>query len=247
MKDPYVYKGTDILINRLNIKDAELLKQAEADITTQRLITVDDEIHLNTSCFEFEDIQKIHRYIFQDLYDWAGRFRTVNIVKPEKVLNGLSVEYSDRGFIQKDIIKALNKLNSIDWNTLTLDEKAKEFSKRIADIWKVHPFREGNTRTIVKFASQYAKENGFPLKEELFKNYSNYMRDALVLASVGKYSEYKYLEKIIKDAMEQGASKVYSTKKSLSDIRKEIVSYRARNEKETRLEEKLSKSSYMER
>ena len=204
MKDPYVYENTEILINKLNIRDEKVLLQAEADLTTQRLIDIDDEILSNKTQFDFKHIKKIHQYIFQDIYEWAGVPRTVNIAKPEEVLNGLSVEYTDKNFIEENMNKALVRLNEVDWKNLSLGMKSKEFTRRLADVWKVHPFREGNTRTIIKFSCQYAKTNGFPMKEELFKDYSNYVRKSLVLASIGEYAEYKYLERIIKDAIEQG-------------------------------------------
>ncbi len=203
MADSYLYKGTNVLINKLNIRDLETLNQAEADFTVQRLVTVDDEVDIKE--FDFEHMKKIHKHIFQDLYHWAGEIRTINMRKAEFVLDGMSVEYSDFSLIKTDIEKAINKLNRINWDEMPLDQKAKEFTEIIAEIWKVHPFIEGNTRTTMKFACQYAEHHGFPMKETLFEKNSKYLRDSLVLASIGQYSENDYLEKIIKRSMEIGA------------------------------------------
>lgn len=202
MVDSYLYKGTNVLINKLSIRDLETLNQAEADFTVQRLVTVDDEVDIKE--FDFEHMKKIHKHIFQDLYHWAGEIRTINMRKAEFVLDGMSVEYSDFSLIKADIEKAINKLNRINWGEMPLDQKAKEFTEIIAEIWKVHPFREGNTRTTMKFACQYAEHYGFPMKETLFEKNSKYLRDSLVLASIGEYSENDYLEKIVKRSMEIG-------------------------------------------
>ncbi|HCQ90343.1 MULTISPECIES: Fic/DOC family protein [unclassified Clostridium] len=203
MADSYLYKGTNVLINKLNIRDLETLNQAEADFTVQRLVTVDDKVDIKE--FNFEHMKKIHKHIFQDLYHWAGEIRTINMRKAEFVLDGMSVEYSDFSLIKTDIEKAINKLNRINWDEMPLDRKAKEFTEIIAEIWKVHPFREGNTRTTMKFACQYAEHHGFPMKETLFEKNSKCLRDSLVLASIGQYSENDYLEKIVKRSMEIGA------------------------------------------
>ena len=71
----------------------------------------------------------------------------------------------------------------------------------ISAIWQTHPFREGNTRTVIVFAVLLAKHLGFEVNHELFKLHSSYVRNALVWASQGIYSEYKYIERIFFDAI----------------------------------------------
>lgn len=86
MDDPYVYdNGT--LINKLGIKDYEELRQAEADIGLLKLIDIDLIEHNN---FDVSLIKNIHKHIFEDIYDWAGEFRMVPIVKEELLLPGYS-------------------------------------------------------------------------------------------------------------------------------------------------------------
>ncbi len=72
------------------------------------------------------------------------------------------------------------------------------------NVWFVHPFREGNTRTTMIFAAILAKEYGFKMDERLFINNGQYVRDALVLASAKEAPETKYLERIVKDSIVQG-------------------------------------------
>jgi len=96
------------------------------------------------------------------------------------------VEKEKRGEITTaDIIKALNekykfqdiklmassvlsKMKAANWEKMTLDKKAETLSKYMAELWKVHAFREGNTRTVVTFCCQYAESKGFALDTELF-------------------------------------------------------------------------------
>ena len=75
----YCYSGTDVLINKLNIKDKNELFNAEIELTSIRLKEL-EEAPIEGS-FDFTHLKQIHRYIFQDLYDWAGHERTVEIGK----------------------------------------------------------------------------------------------------------------------------------------------------------------------
>ena len=78
------------------------------------------------------------------------------------------------------------------------------FSKLIAKLWQVHPFRDGNTRTIVTYAFRFAEEHGFKMDRNLLLDNFEYVRKALVKASDGEYSEYKYLYKIVNDSIQRG-------------------------------------------
>lgn len=73
--------------------------------------------------------------------------------------------------------------------------------KIISLIWQVHPFREGNTRSIALFLYFFLKEIGFKVNREFINKNAKYFRNALVLASIGEYSEYNYLEEILKDSI----------------------------------------------
>ena len=75
--DPYVYPGTSVLRNLRDIRDPEQLSKAEAIATTNRIAELRGETKLGK--FDTQHLQSIHRYIFQDIYAWAGEFRTVNI------------------------------------------------------------------------------------------------------------------------------------------------------------------------
>lgn len=147
---------------------------------------------------------KIHRIIFEDIYEWAGNERVINIVKGERVLGGDTVRYSDVNNIEKDINKVLSKLNAKKWSFYSTKETAEEFAKLIAELWQTHPFREGNTRAVITFATQFAEFHGFRMNKALLREHSGYVRDALVKASDGQYSDYSYLTRVLRDAIEMG-------------------------------------------
>ncbi|WP_394875495.1 Fic/DOC family protein [Clostridium neonatale] len=198
MRDPYLYEDVDVLKNKLGIKDAEKLEDAEAAITLSNLLDVEE---FGVGEFNIKKLKDIHKHIFGDIYEWAGEFRKVNIEKSEKVLYGLSVQYSPYESIEKDAKNAIDKFNRIEWKELNLDEIAEKLSKCTAELWKVHCFREGNTRTTITFAETFAKSKGITIDKELLKDNSKYVRDSLVLSSIGQYSEYNHLIKIIKDSI----------------------------------------------
>lgn len=201
MKDPYVYEETGTLKNKLGIKDYEELRKAESDISFVKLLTVDRDVEC--SKFDLDYIKNIHKYILDDIYDWAGEFRTVPMVKPEDILGGDTVRYAYPKEIEPKAKECLNELNRVNWNAKSLDDKAMNFTKLIAELWQVHPFRDGNTRTIVTYAFRFAEEHGFRMDRKLLLDNFAYVRKSLVKASDGEYSDYQYLYKIIKDSIQR--------------------------------------------
>lgn len=210
MKDDYVYPGTEILKNKLNITDEKLLKEAEANIVPIKLLNVDEKVEKN---FDFKHLKEIHKYLFNDLYEFAGETRKIDIEKSEKVLNGLSVQYSTHEKINKDITEFFKELKIADFKGLKLSDKVKKFCRLTSKLWKIHPFREGNTRTIMTFMSQYGREHDINLNPSILSKNVQYVRDSLVLSSIGEYSEPEHFERIIQDAAESKKVKEYEVTK----------------------------------
>lgn len=207
MNDPYLYPHTDILKNLADVKDNEKLSCMEAEYTSLRLAEL--VIQNSAGCFDFKALCDMHYYIFQDIYDWAGKIRIINIEKSEPALGGISIEYSDCFDIEKDVNRVLREMNQYSWETGNIDKISKVFSYYLAQLWRVHPFREGNTRTIVTFGSQFIESRGFYIDSDLFKDNAQYMRTALVAASavfsdLGDKRKPEYLEQIVLDALERG-------------------------------------------
>ena len=202
MKDPYIYEETGTLINKLGIKDYEELRQAEADITFAKLLTAEKDIKF--SSFDLQYLKNIHKYILEDIFEWAGEFRTVPMEKPEVILGGDTIRYAYPKEIEPKTKEYIEKLNNIDWEKKNTEEKALEFTKNLAGLWQVHPFRDGNTRTTMVYAFKFAKEHGFAMNEDIILKHFGYVRNAFVKASDGQYAEYKFLNNIIRDSIKIG-------------------------------------------
>lgn len=130
MPDPYVYPGTDVLKNTLGIRDRKKLEGAEADYVSLRLRELAEKPLPGD--YGLAHMASMHKYIFQDIYEWAGKIRTVNMEKEEPALGGLSIEYSDKGKISDDLSRALRKMTSCPWTGLSMDDKVKYFQR----IWR---------------------------------------------------------------------------------------------------------------
>lgn len=161
MKDPYIQEnGT--LKNKLGIKDYSQLNNAEKDIAFAKIINA---AQATKTKFDVEYYKSIHKHIFEDIFDWAGEFRSVPIYKQEIVIPGLSLNYAPVKEIEPRMRDVLERMNNVKWNAIpTLDEKSMIFTKYLAEIWAIHPFRDGNTRTTLTLAEQFAREHGFPLE-----------------------------------------------------------------------------------
>lgn len=204
MGDIYLYEGSNVLKNLLNIRDQNLLEEAEADFVTYRL----KEIVLNplNGNYDYAHLLAMHRYIFQDLYEWAGQQRKLNIYKEEPILGGLSIDYSEIFNIQNDADRILSEMRNKPWIEMNIHEAAVQFSDTLAKLWRVHPFREGNTRTTITFCCQYADEIGLKPNRELFEDNAQYVRTALVAYNavfddIGDLSKPEYLIRIVEDAI----------------------------------------------
>ena len=196
MRDPYLYEDVDVLKNLANIKDNEKLRQMEGDLTVIGMAVVYakkyDKFDINTLC-------DIHKTIFGGLYEWAGEFRTIQMTKSEKVLGGDTVRYAEPSQISKqlkDIFKEISKLKP----NMLKQELVFKLVRITSTIWHIHPFREGNTRTVVAFSVLLADYLGIDLDYNLFVENASYVRNALVWCTQGIYSIYEYLERIYYDA-----------------------------------------------
>lgn len=160
MKDPYIQEN-GILKNKLGITDYNELNNAERDVTFTKFLNIGRTYKTQ---FDSKYFKSIHKHIFEDIFDWAGKFRTVPIVKEEIVIPRLSLDYAPAKEIQPRLDNVLKRMNAVNWEEITsLDEKSMLFTQYLTEIWAIHPFRDGNTRTTLTFANQFAKEHGFPL------------------------------------------------------------------------------------
>ena len=164
------YKGTTCLINKLDIRDEKQLDIVESQITVAKIsILQHNPIEGN---FDFEHYKAIHKFIFEDLYDWAGIPRTVDISKKGTFF----VAAKNIDEIATSCFERLKTQNY--FKNLELDD----FVEKITDFYCVtnnlHPFREGNGRTQRVFLSQLALNAGYEM------DFSNMDTDELMVATI---------------------------------------------------------------
>ena len=205
MLDPYIEKG--VLRNRLDITDYKTLKQAEADICFLNLIELEGmSVDKNNS----ETIKMIHKRLFNQIYDWAGEYRTIPLSKLELVVPGLNLKYTEPVDIPDMLEQKIADMESEDWNSGNLDDFAEKLAKHSTEIWKVHPFRDGNTRCVLAYMYLFSKQCGveFNLSNSMkilnrventktgkVKKWS--LRDLFVLSVIGEND----LEKLVRESI----------------------------------------------
>jgi cell filamentation protein len=150
--DPYVYPGTSVLRNLRDLRDAGVFSEFEAEATARRLRQLEHKPL--SGAFDSRHLQAIHRYIFQDVYEWAGDFRTVSISKsgdpfafPQHIVSSLdrtSAELKREGYLVGS----------------DLERFASRGAYYLGEINAVHPFREGNGRTQREFIRELAFQSG---------------------------------------------------------------------------------------
>lgn len=151
----YCYPESDVLINNLNIRDFNRLQEAERKLTQLRL----NDIILLPVKGEFDlcHLQNIHKYLFQDLYGWAGNVRTVDIAKSNMFCKVQFIEtQADEIFKQ---LKADNYLASFPKGVFT-----QKCAYYFSEINALHPFREGNGRTQREFIRELAMQQGYKVR-----------------------------------------------------------------------------------
>lgn len=149
------YEGTSCLINKFGIKDEVILKELETTITLNKIT----EYSLNPLFYSF-DVQhykSIHRYLFGDIYDWAGEYRTVDMSKKGTIF----AEAENVENLMSNCFKRLNDKNL--FQGLKFDDFIDDFVDFYCVTNMIHPFREGNGRTQRVFLTQFINKNGYDI------------------------------------------------------------------------------------
>ena len=153
--DTYCYPGTDVLRNKAEITNAEDLEAYEGELSTLRSI----EILENPIAGQFDlaHLQRIHLALFQDVYDWSGKIRAVDISRGNS-------RFANVRFIESAANDIFNKLARENWlRGLDADTLSKRLAHYLSEINALHPFREGNGRVQRIFISQLSQSAGYQL------------------------------------------------------------------------------------
>ena len=198
MSDIYLYADVPVLKNKMDIHDEKTLDLIEAEQSRANMMLLYKQGFSDVTPSGLCDI---HRFLFGDIYEWAGQYRLINIEKRERLLAGRSVWYSNDDTIPADLACAFDMIAEQSWNQFTREKFVAQLARLFPNIWQVHPFREGNTRTVVMMMTLFVEAHGYHMDHELMAASAGYVRDSFVMASLDQFSEYEHLERILLDAV----------------------------------------------
>ena len=160
--------------------EAAKTRTDEADIVSQRMTEILAE---PTFSFSPASYVSIHRKLFFGIYKFAGKIRDYNITKSEWVLKKDTVRYESADVIAATLEYEFERERNFNYRGLSPQETIAHFSRFIADVWQIHAFGEGNTRTTAIFAAKYLRTLGYTVENDIFADNSFYFRNALVRAN----------------------------------------------------------------
>lgn len=151
--------------------------ELECDFVSTRIVEL---LEIDNFELSIEYLKYVHKYLFQDVYQFAGEFRNIDFSKHEKILNNDSVAYGDCKTLKESLEYDISLEKEKDYKNMSVVEVINNVTKFSSSIWQVHPFREGNTRTTALFIEKYLISLGYEVDNNLFKDKSVYFRNALV-------------------------------------------------------------------
>jgi len=183
----YCYPESDVLINNLNIHDLNRLHEAERTLTQLRLNDlITSPIQGD---FDLVHLQSIHGYLFQDLYSWAGKIRTVDIAK--------SNMFCKVQFIRAQADEIFRKLETDNYlASLPKDTFIQKIAFYFSEINALHPFREGNGRTQREFIRELAIQRGYKM------HFAGITEEEMLRASLDSFvCNYDKMESLFKKVL----------------------------------------------
>jgi len=177
----------------------------EADLVAMRIVEL-----LSSNAFKFAPttLKLIHRELFFGLLPHGiplGEYRSYNITKSEAVLNGDSVIYDDFRTVADSLTYDFQQESQFDYRGKSDIEVVQHIKTFISGIWQIHPFGEGNTRTITVFLIKYLRTMGFQVDNKPFQENAKYFRDALVLDNAKLFQKKtEYLERFFENLLLAG-------------------------------------------
>ncbi len=151
--------------------------ELECDFVSTRIVEL---LQIDNFELSVDYLKYIHKYLFQDVYEFAGEFRKIDFSKHEKILNNDSVAYGDCKTLKESLEYDISLEKEKNYKDMSVVKVINNITKFSSSIWQVHPFREGNTRTTALFIEKYLISLGYNVNNTLFKDKSVYFRNALV-------------------------------------------------------------------
>lgn len=178
-------------------------RSEEADKISIRIARLIGE---DSFTFTVGQLLTIHKKLFDGVLKHPGQLRTYNFSKKEWVLDGASVIYGDFRDLEMTLQYDFKTEKQFDYSRLSIDEAIVHLAVFIANLWQIHAFEEGNTRTTAVFAIKYLRSLGFDVTNDTFAKNAWYFRNALVRANYtniqkGVYEDRSYLVKFLRNLL----------------------------------------------
>ena len=192
----------------------------EADKVSARIAKI-----LSEKAFSFtpNEYISIHRKLFTDIYEHAGKIRDYNITKKEWVLNGATVVYGSASELRATLEYDFSEEKKFSYKNLSMNEIIRHLAVFVSRLWQIHVFSEGNTRTTAVFFIKYLRTLGFDVTNEIFAENAWYFRNALVRANYnnlkeGVYETTEYLELFLRNLLLDEKNELHNRTMHISGI-----------------------------
>ena len=175
----------------------------EADKVAARIAAIIAEKGFTFSVPEYI---AIHKRLFDGIYKHAGKIREYNITKKEWVLDGDTVMYGSWQQLYATLEYDIEQEKAFRYAGLSMDKVIKHLARFISNLWQIHAFEEGNTRTTAVFFIKYLQLLGFNVTNDIFAKNAWYFRNAMVRANYtnlqkGAYVTTEYLELFLRNLL----------------------------------------------
>ena len=175
----------------------------EADLVSIRITEL---LAQKAFSFSVNEYISIHKKLFSGIYKHAGKIRDYNISKKEWVLDGKSVIYASASELLRSLEYDLQLEKNFSYKHLSMPEIIHHLAVFVANLWQIHPFGEGNTRTTAVFLIKYLRTLGFDVTNDIFAQNAWYFRNALVRANYnnlvnGVHETTEYLELFLRNLL----------------------------------------------
>ncbi len=178
-------------------------RSEEADKVSVRIAKIISE---DSFTFSVGQLLTIHRFLFHDVLESAGKLRTYNFSKKEWVLDGASVTYGDYRELEMTLQYDFELERKYRYDKLSLDDTIEHLAVFVSNLWQIHAFGEGNTRTVAVFFIKYLRSMGFDVTNDTFAKNAWYFRNSLVRSnytnvSKGIYEDRSYLIRLLRNLL----------------------------------------------
>ena len=184
-------------------KPSEDARTEEADIVSNRIAQI---ISDDSFTFTVGQLVSIHKQLFKGVFNHAGKLRDYNFIKKEWVLDGRSVIYGDYHELRNTLEYDFETERNFKYADLSEDKVIEHLATFVSNLWQIHAFQEGNTRTTAVFFIKYLRSLGYDVTNDVFAKNAWFFRNALVRANFkfvpkGIYGDKKYINMFLRNLL----------------------------------------------